>query len=530
MTAGPTRPAGTVLRLRPSVRASPTADGVHVRGWSAAFTVSGGPGLWLLWQRLEPALRLGVTPERLAAAAARPAPADAVRRLLRALAQHDMTVAVPAGWRTGDGTPSGPVADWLEQLAADPADAWRRLRGAVVRVSGADSGPAVAGAARSALAAAGVARSSGPGLAASRPGLVALTAGPVTVVAGAAGFVTYPMPPATAAATGDRIARRLAGAVPASTSVSGPLAAVLGGMAAERLLRAVAGLPDPGVQVDGWPSVLVARAEPLAAGFRPWLLDGPPHAGFPENDGDVDRTLRRMDALCDRDLGVLPAARYEDLPQIPAALAVCDLGGRSLLGTGATTGAARLDAVLRCAGRALDPHAAGRLAVGVDDRHAAGVLLRRVAYRVAGRAAVAAGVEDPGWRGDPTARRWWSALTAGYGAEAHGVVAQLAGGVFVARVEVYGRELAWAVEGGAGTAMAMAAQRAVAVRQGRLAGVGDGAETHAGASPGRIGEPELQDSLRRIVRPARWPRPARIRAGDLWTALHTTGFAVQETP
>ncbi|MEU4428866.1 hypothetical protein AB0F81_50350, partial [Actinoplanes sp. NPDC024001] len=124
--------AGAVLRLRPSVRASPTADGVYVRGWSAAFSVSGGPGLWLLWRRLEPALRRGVAPERLAAATARPAVADAVQRLLGALAHHDMTVTAPAGWRSGDGEPPGPVADWLEQLAADPARAWRRLAGTVV--------------------------------------------------------------------------------------------------------------------------------------------------------------------------------------------------------------------------------------------------------------------------------------------------------------------------------------------------------------------------------------------------------------
>ncbi|MEU4424447.1 hypothetical protein AB0F81_27825, partial [Actinoplanes sp. NPDC024001] len=334
-----------------------------------------------------------------------------------------------------------------------------------------------------------------------------------------------------------------------ATPAAGPFAAVLGSMAAERLIRAVAGLPDPGAPADGWPTVLVVRAAPLAAGFQPWLLDGPPHAGIPAGDNGAEQTLRRISALCDGDLGVLPAARYEDLPQIPAALAVCDRDGRISVGTGATTGAARVDAVLRCAGRALDPHGAGRLAVGLSDQHAAGMLLRRVAYRVAGRAAVTAGEPgwrddpaarrwwsafagggDPGWRDDPAARRWWSALSAGYGMAAGGVVARVAGGVFVARIEAYGRELGWAVESTAGTAMAVAAQRAVAVRQAQPAGAGDDPDTQAGAAPGSAGEAVLQDALRRIVPPAQWPRPARTPAGDLRTALSTAGFAVQETP
>ncbi|GIH21025.1 hypothetical protein Raf01_91970 [Rugosimonospora africana] len=581
---GPTNAAATVVRLRPAVHVSPTPDGIYVRGWNTAFTVVGGADLWRLWQRLEPALRRGVATERLAAAASRPALLKVLRELVSALRDHDLTLPVVSAWR--DDTEHAPpplVADWLEQLAADPAVAWHQLAATTVDVAvTGDAGSAVADAAISALLATGVQVSRSGGVALQDPAIVALTAQNWAVFAGIGehrGFATHPAAPDEGAATASRVAIRLgvAGRPARATAAPQPLAAVLGAAATERLLRVVAGLPDPGrgpitapagtepagaavpagrsapdTLPDSWPMVLVARAKPFTVGYHPWLADGGDTPG-PADSPDV--VLARLDALCDPELGVLPVPRYEDLPQVPAALAMCEADRWRVLGTGDKISTARLDATLGGAERLLNPDGTdgpdgtGRLAVGIDDQHATGRLLRRAAYQVAGRAAATAA--GPGtehrWRDDPAARRWWITLTIRCGLDARLGLARLADGAFAARVEVAGRELAWAVEASAGTAVANAALGAVAMHEANRAGLEVDAPVTVcravSAQPSdpplvgpatddravrRVAEQQLIHGLRRFVPRGRQLRPAPPGRHEVGLALRAVAFCVWE--
>ncbi|SER15500.1 hypothetical protein SAMN05216188_108124 [Lentzea xinjiangensis] len=123
-----------MVRLRPVVRATATADGLHLRGWASSCTLTGGAGLWKVWERLAPQLVAGVESPAVPAGTA-PAVRAAAEMILRQLQEHDMLVEVPTSW--GLGGPSPEVAAWLESVAADPAAAWSRLRAVVVVVTGA---------------------------------------------------------------------------------------------------------------------------------------------------------------------------------------------------------------------------------------------------------------------------------------------------------------------------------------------------------------------------------------------------------
>ncbi|MYT23382.1 hypothetical protein GTW69_24370, partial [Streptomyces sp. SID7760] len=130
--------------------------------------------------------------------------------------------------------------------------------------------------------------------------------------------------------------------------------ALLAGAAAQRLLCAVAGLPDPaGPEEDprllpGHPAVLVASARPPHASYRPWV-GGPATSTSPAPAGDLAGALRRIEALTDPFLGVLDAPLPGGLPQLPAALASCGSVAGPLVAGAPRTDLARLTAVCRAA-------------------------------------------------------------------------------------------------------------------------------------------------------------------------------------
>ncbi len=563
------------LRLRPHVHASPTSNGIHVRGWADAFTVDGAAGLWPLWQRLAPMLIAGVSAEDLDTLRQHAGVGDAVALLTEQLREYDMLIAVPAVWRTGAGAPPAAVADWLESAASDPVLAWQRMRGASVTVTGASP---LAAAVERALAAAGLSAQlrKEPS---SASNAVLVSAGGTAVAAacdGSVGFVTAPTSPGEvvrdAVRIGDRIGlaaargrvedRRTAERSEGGLGGDRSVAALVGGAAAHRLVCRVAGLPDPAIEAAGlaehtsgkrpadWPAVLVARAEPLNASYRPWLLGGAP--GVPRRYATLDEALDALDALCDNELGVLSLPELGDLPQLPAALAACSTADDTAIGTGATTSAARLDAALRSAARRLAPGDPARIAVGIHREHADGVLLRRSVALLAVRRAGPV-PDDATWMREPVARRWWKALTLRFGVEAAATVEELADGVFLARLRTAER-LSWAVEATPGDAVAFAALSATAAVQARLAGLpkDDGSPTMCGAAPpaavpyeapwltdrwiwpqAHRDEARLQEALRRIVPSSQHPEAlpsAEVESRDLADALATVGFVAARTP
>ncbi|HEX8864106.1 MAG TPA: hypothetical protein VF821_00490, partial [Lentzea sp.] len=138
-----------LVRLRPVVQATPTADGLHLRGWSSSCTITGGTGLWKVWQRLAPQLVSGIPAVDLGVPeGTSPAVRAAVELILDQLRDHDMLVSMSAEWGSDGPTPD--VAEWLESAAADPIDAWHRLRSATIEISG--TGPLADAAARAAAA------------------------------------------------------------------------------------------------------------------------------------------------------------------------------------------------------------------------------------------------------------------------------------------------------------------------------------------------------------------------------------------
>ena len=532
-------PAGPICRLRPSVRVSRTPHGIYVRGWTTACTINGGADVWRLWQRLEPLLRHGVVADRLGTSATRPATRRAVAKLVHALVEHDMTLAAPIRWWYSAALrpPPGTVA-WLDQISADPAATWRRMSAAPVVVTGTG---AVADAAEAAVAAVGLPVSRQERTA-GRPSAdpPRATAEPHTTVAVGAGehrgFVAEPMP--AAAPDGRESAGRIADRLGIIRRRRGDRTARGAGGRRRR------GAADPSGRRAERP-VPSVRGSPCRTARRRLVADGSgrhrtaaarrvPPVGVGESGAGVPgRRLRRrpaaVDALCDVELGALPPPDSELLPQLPVALATCTATGQPVLGIGTTTDAARMDAVLRTAERLLEPGSVGRLAVGADRRHADGILLRRVAYELAGAATGADG--DHGWRADPTARRWWTALTVRFGVPARCTVVRLGAGAFAATVHGSGTVLGWSVEASPGDAAALAAFQATAAEQARLAGMpgADGPMTTCGATPvppappGAAGfwttgavrrqgdrqvEYGLQRSLRGIVPTSRHPRCA----------------------
>ncbi|RKR91993.1 hypothetical protein BDK92_6424 [Micromonospora pisi] len=499
--------------------------------------------------------------------------------------------------------PSG-VARWLEAVAASPASTWSRLRDVTVEVRGAgpvadaarralrDAGVRCGDEPSGHVEPAGHAEPSGHAEPAGRDAVgqavelrtVALFArdrqGRVVAATGAGcgdevAFVT----PVSTAGRLPAVVAELAGrlrAVPAADPPV-PLAALVGGAAVHRLLASVGGLLDPAEEIkiaDGpppeepagpvHPAVLVARMDPLRASYHPWLGDagaaptgvrdrarrepadaGPaaalPAAALPAAAVDLAVALRRLDVLCDPELGLLPPPEPADLPQVPAALAIAD----KVLGIGATADAARLDAGLRAAERL----AGDGWVVGVDARHAAGVALRR-AVHAARNSLPGADVPESSWADSPAARRWWKALTLRFGIDARVRVRRLAPTAMHAEIIAGGTVLAWAVEATAADAVGLAALAATGVAQARAAGVAvtTGGITLNGAAPGWLppepdtggrstpnwhwpaGIAEAEEKLQRALEPLVGPPPEQPLTAMVDPGVLRAGFALTRLP
>jgi hypothetical protein len=217
------------------------------------------------------------------------------------------------------------------------------------------------------------------------------------------GFVTSPTNHA-----GGSFAARPADPPPA-------LVALLAGAAAQRLLCAVAGLPDPADHdaprlLPGRPAVLLAQARPAQADYHPWVAS--PSAPGREPDapppGNLAEALHRITALADPRLGVLDAPRPGSLPQLPAALVSCRTPVGTVAAGAARTDLARLEAACLAAELQLTADSFTPIVVGADNDHALGRALRRAAL-----ALPADGPEPSGtsWHDHPQARHWWTTLT-----------------------------------------------------------------------------------------------------------------------
>jgi hypothetical protein len=472
----------SLVRLRPVVHASPTATGVHVRGWASSFTVTGGKGLWTVWQRVATALADGVPADELGApAGATPAVSKAVDLILDQLRAHDMLVTVP-DW--GRDAPADSVRGWLESVAQQPQQAWRRLSTATIAITGS---PVLVAAARRAITAVGLRVQTAPG-----EGLV-VTSGNLAVAAdcsGAVGFVVHPGSYEDVISDAKAVARRLDIRPQAAPEV---LAALVGSAAAHRLLCAVGDLPDPSGEFIVHPTeelpagpprlgVLVARLDPLRAAYHPWLRDE-----LPADPAEA------MALVADPELGTVAAPETGDLPQVPASLARS--GGD--LGVGTTAEGARIDAVARAMNSGLDPV------------HTRGITLRNAVHRL-GLAGAELSEED--WNADATARRWWKALILRFGVPAMVEVRQLAPQVVQAEIRSGDRVLAWAIERDPADAVAFAALAATGVVQ---AGIEVPEPFHLnGAAP--LPAPAQTDW---VTREWHWPADVRDREEELQTAL-----------
>ncbi|MFJ3175698.1 hypothetical protein ACIPJK_33700 [Streptomyces roseus] len=439
------------LRLRPGVTVTPLRDGLHLRGREASVTLEGSRALPALWELLRERLghdgghALGAR-EHLAPGSAPPRldPADprvgsALDALTAQLRAHDLLIEHPVG--------AAEPAAWLGSCAPRPARAAAALAAARPVVAAADPEGPLASALMSALDRAGAPPEPrrDAGLAADRVVVVAGTPPVAVAVArtAAGGFVTAPADPERARTDAGSIAVRMArdtsagsgsgsGSAGGSTEKShgergqetdwvreGSAAAVtalLAGAAAQRLLCAVAGLPDPaGPEEDprllpGHPAVLVASARPPHASYRPWI-GGPaaPASPSPAPAGDLAGALRRIEALTDPFLGVLDAPLPGGLPQLPAALANCASVAGPLVAGAPRTDLARLTAVCRAAELCLEDGMP--VAVGAGPGHALGRALRRAALAAAGDRGTGRALGEEEWRRHPQARHWWTVLT-----------------------------------------------------------------------------------------------------------------------
>ncbi|MFK0199594.1 hypothetical protein [Streptomyces lavendulae] len=476
-------------RLRPGVTASALERGLHLRGWITSITLEGSPALPALWRMLEEALRTGGAAELAARVGAGTPLRGALCTLIGQLHAHGMLVedvAPPA---------AGLAHDWLLDIAARPADAAAALTAARVEVRAAGPDGALVTAALRALAHAGVddARyAPGAGTAAGGPVLLTATLADGTERAvGAAvhpdgAFVTPVGARARAATDTAALAERLGlGGSPgpeAATAAAAPpaLTALVAGAAVQRLLCALAGLPDPdsadpgdpGRPAPRFPSALVAGQDPPYAAYHPWL-GGPPDPAPPP--ATLDAALTGVAALGDARLGVLPAPLTGSLPQLPVALAGCAApGGGRLTAGGARADLARLDALCRAAELRLGAERRPGVVVGADPGHALGRALRRAALELP---AARSARRDAYGGGHPQARHWWSVLTRRLGVRAELTVAGLdpAGTAYLAEVRAAGatrgRVLGRAVEATADDAAAFAALAAlVRVQAGTLEG------------------------------------------------------------
>lgn len=247
------------------------------------------------------------------------------------------------------------------------------------------------------------------------------------------GFVTAPAEPERARADAESIAVRLhadtgstdvgspdTGSAPAgpTAGASAVLTALLAGAAAQRLLCAAAGLPDPAGRdedpqlLQDRPAVLVALARPPHASYRPWVT-GPadPASLSPAPVADLADALRGVGALGDPYLGVLDAPLPGGLPQLPAALAACSSVAGPLVAGAPRTDLARLSAACRAAELHLDERIPGPVTVGAGPGHALGRALRRAALAAAASCGPDRALREEEWRDHPQARHWWTVLT-----------------------------------------------------------------------------------------------------------------------
>jgi hypothetical protein len=511
-----------LLRLRPIVHATPTETGLHVRGWSSSFSLEGGKGLWTVWERLAGPLATGVPPEQLAVPpGASPAMAAALDLIIGQLHEHDLLVRVPVAWGTpGPDVPPPDIASWLESVAGDPADAWRRLRSTTVTVIGEG---ALAAAAYRALT------SSGLTVHPVVPGddLIVI-AGRHVVAAGWAAEVGYVVRPgirdqvvADARAVAQRLGAQRSGAQ--RSDAPEVLAALIGSAAAHRLVCALGGLPDPATEtVNMWDetptpelthqAVLVARLDPLRAEYHPFLSAARPCPAPAD-------PLRALDVIGDAELGPVPTPEMGSLPQLPVKLAASG----EIIGYGTTTNAARLDAMVRACQAIAPPSAI----VGADRTHALGLALRHAA-----RASTGTPVAEEAWLTDPTARRWWKAVTLRFALPATLEVTHLDDRVFRAEVLVGQRVLAWAVEATAADAVAFAALGAAGATQagvdepivlcGALPLENQGAREWYWPADVRDSEAGLQDDLRVLLD----VEPKPVALGPVLDAAGIVAFAV----
>ncbi|BFV60661.1 hypothetical protein KCMC57_up57650 [Kitasatospora sp. CMC57] len=428
------RPDAGQLRLRPGVAVTPLREGLHLRGRTGSLTLEGNRSLPALWQALS--ARLGSDPGTTAVVP--PKVAAALTALTDHLRAHDLVVD-PLG--------DAELPPWPGAVAARPQEAVAALAAAHPTVASADPGGPVARAVARAL-------TRGGGV----PTLVtdpALATGQVLVVAGEppvavglqcdpdGGFVTEPAAPERARADLAALAERLredTGAAPAGTgTVPRALPLLLAGATAQRLLCAVAGLPDPARAADprllpGRPAVLVTEARPLRAEHRPWAAGPGTTAAPPAN---LETALRRIAALGDRRLGVFDAPAPGALPQLPAALVSCRTPDGTLVAGAPRTDLARLAGAVRAAElRWPAAHSGGAVAVvvGADPRHAEGRALRRAALSMpgvgdAGTAPADALLEHP------QTRHWTTTLNRQLRREVELTVRQITDGAFLATVE-----------------------------------------------------------------------------------------------
>ncbi|MQS16833.1 hypothetical protein F7Q99_32760 [Streptomyces kaniharaensis] len=504
--------------------ATPLREGVHIRGRDSSLTLEGSRALPALWGLL--AARLGADPQ----AAERPEASDpkigaALATLTDRLREHDLLVEHPDGVE---------LPPWLGAVAGRPSEAAEAIRAAHPVVRAADPGGTLARAVDRALTEAGAV----PSFAAddSLPaGRALLTTGsPETAVAVAAdaggGFVTAPAHPVRARSDAEEIAARLAAAPDtaapdtATPDASAALTALLAGAAAQRLLRAVAGLPDPAAPdrdprlLAGRPAILVARARPLRADHHPWAA-GPPLPGHPATapaPEDLAEALRRIAALGDQRLGVLDEPLPGSLPQVPAALVSCRTPAGPLLAGAARTDLARLDAACRSAELHLGagPFTSGAGAtpvVGATPEQARGLALRRAALAlpVGGASPI-----DTSWRDHPQVRHWWTTLTERLDVKASLTVNQLDADEPVFRVDLQAPGLAVStVEATPADAVAFAALAAVAQVTAHQHGLS--ADVHT--TPSGAAAPLATAG----VRPAAWE-------DEGWTNRWLTGIADRE--
>ncbi|MFF7994532.1 hypothetical protein ACFZDG_32720 [Kitasatospora xanthocidica] len=403
------KPGAVRPHLRPGVAVTPLREGLHLRGRGTGLTLEGSRALPALWQLLAP--RLAPGPEA-AEPVTDPKVAAALATVTARLREHDLIVDHPAGVR---------LPGWPGAVADEPDGAAAALAAARPVVAAADPDGPLARAVARALAAGGTAAPTvvaEPGLPAGR--VVASAGEPPVAVAVQCGtdggFVTEPADPGRARADATSLAARLGtdpGTRQPTALLSLPsLPALLAAAAAQRLLCALAGLPDPGEPGDdprllgGRPAVLLADARPLCAEHHPWAAGPGPVAAPP---GDLAETLRRVAALGDARLGVLDAPSPGELPQLPAALVSCGTPAGTLVAGAARTDLARVAAVCRSAELHLAAVDGGaESVVGADPDHALGRALRRAALARAVPAGPA--LPEATWREHPQAVHWWETL------------------------------------------------------------------------------------------------------------------------